>query len=45
MIADSKPLVFAAVDLHVAECGTPPEIRDDGSSPMYFGYFVNQHGE
>ena len=45
MIADTKPFVFAAVNCHVAECGTPPEIRDDGSSPMYFGYFVNQYGE
>ena len=45
MIADSKPLVFAAVNHHVADCGTPPEIRDDGSSPTYFGYFVNQYGE
>ena len=45
MIADTKNLVFAAVNSHVAECGTPPGIQDDGSSPTYFGYFVNQYGE
>ena len=45
MITESQDRVFSATNFHSADCGQPPSVRDDGTSPNYCGYFVNRHGE
>jgi hypothetical protein len=45
MIQNHKTDVFSAVNFHADGCGMPPDVHDDGSGPMYYGYYVNRHGE
>lgn len=45
MTKDAQDLVFSVSNSHVAECGLPPAIHDNGSDGDYVGYFRNRYGE
>jgi hypothetical protein len=42
---DDIGLVFAAHNMHVASCGTPPGLRNTKNPARYHGYFENSYGE
>ncbi len=44
MITTVASFVFHADNVHVGECGPPPNVVNDQAN-TYHGYFENEHGE